>query len=236
MSDNNTQGNGPIENSQDTQSSPTHHSKIISISKNNLLLYFTIIFVIANILLPPIFTVILLGIMLVYLVTTLVYQYKPHLVPDGMLPVIRKFSERLRDHPAEISIVFGIAILAVIKNVFLDSQEYALIRELFSVILICVAFALTRRMHHHPFDNRPKNLLDYLNPLKKKEEKIVVKAPVDASSTNENFDIDRGESSAGTTQIVEADIQRQLWEEKQKQRWEQWMSEEVERLNDTNEN
>ncbi len=205
--------------------SPTQSSKVIPLARSNIFLYLTIIFVGVNIILPRYVALGCHGLLVILLVLLLICYRKPENFPDWFQTLQKNFTARLAENPPEISVIFGIVLLSIVNNVFLAGEEFEIVprsRELLSVALVVGAFLLNRRKRKYNFGKRSVwDLFRKDSMSRVKVRKNVVEEPEEDQ---------RPVSSE--SQVLKADQNRKRWEQRQKQRWEEWIMEEVERLND----
>ncbi len=209
--------------SADTSGAPSRDPRIMPLAKSNVLLYLTIFYVVAKILLPEWWTFGLLGLLIVFLGAALACRHLPRHFPGWFRTVSHNFMARLRDNPLEICLVFGIVLLSLpprllvgdagafssrLPELFKQGHVTRQLRELFTILLLIMAFILNRRKYSHKFRRR-------------------------SSSRLKESATEAGDSAAAASQAGNSDSADQQWEAKQQQRWEQWLDEEGERLNES---
>ncbi len=203
-------------------------SRVVSLPRSNIFIYLTVFFVVINVILPWWGALASHILLIVFFVCILSCKRNPDSFPDWFVTIQKNFMTRLRENPPEILIVVGIVLLTIINNVFLGALQketkFELVprcRELLSVLLVLLAFVLNRRRQPYKFGRR-----SFWDSFKKeslsrvKVKKTVVEEP------------ERERPPSSESQVLKADENRKLWEQRQKQRWEEWILEEVDRLND----
>ena len=208
--------------------SPTHSSRIITLEKSSIFLYLTLLFVFANIILPRWVAFGFLFVLLVLLASVLLCSRRPQKFPPWFRPLSENFQNRLKENPPEIFLIFGIIFLSLCSNLLLAGPNYGFAhraREALSVLLVAAAFVINQ--YRRPYDFGRHSIWDIFS-----KETAQVKVRREPEPDPSRPTPTSPASPATQSQVLRADYNRRQWEEKQRERWESWMDEEVDRLND----
>lgn len=199
--------------------------EVVAVGRSNLFLYLAVFYVAVNILLPAILAMLLLGALVVVLTAMLVCERQPESFPEWFRTLHKNSRQRLEENPAEIMVLLGVVLVSVLNNSLLSPDGYALqprLRECLSVLLIIIAFLLNRRRQPYQVSRQP-----FWGIFKHGQHNSPIKVAADQTASPPHR---RGPAS--DSQVLRADVNRKTWEKRQQQRWENWIAEEIERLDE----
>lgn len=214
-------------------------SKIIPVEKRDLFLTITMVFVIANVVPHMWANLTVLALLLVFTLIVLFHNLRPQSLPGILARSADDFTERVKENPWDLLTIFGIVALTMVKDFYLQHDDHAVWRELFSILLILLAIRLSRtRPYRIPSQAGPlhglrvwwSRLLGH-SPYKAPASSIAAAGPVqpvELESPPEAI------PTPGTDpdKPREEDPVRDVWEERQRARWRDWIEEEVHRLDE----
>ncbi|MCH2175175.1 MAG: hypothetical protein MK193_05545 [Lentisphaeria bacterium] len=216
---------GPI--LEHRSSSEATRSGIFAMGRNRLMLYIISVFMFTTLMLPGWGALIMLILLLLTCIAIVVCLKKPELFPKPFKIATDNLITIFEKNPIELVGVPCMILIALLQFFCTKDLEYSIVEK----IPIALGFALMGFVFW--LNNRPLSyrsgqggFFDFLRRKKSASVRVVTH-----SNRTEPL-LQRQRQEGHISQEIQSDQKRANWERQQQLRWETWMEEEVERLND----